>query len=570
MYELLMKNRTALADLITAFRNDIVRQVLRPTYVYSLFLEGGRHPDFLRNGLDRDRLVDRLWAGLGDARGAERMVPSERHDLLLGDIPYFYTKPGSLDLWDSRDRCIPNFFETDGLSEALRRCRSLSQADCELQKEFIKVALEAGGRRHLQVRPLSREAARGTNKRFAPDEFLDAAIDIGDRLEAMAIWGEEQRDATWLEPLWLGEEQWQLGPANIGLYNGLAGIAFYLAYLAKVSGQERFTQLALAAKNSIEDVLDNGMIERNVSALRGRASFVYTLMHLSSLWDDSDLLDSAMGQVRLIQEHFTSDSSFDLLDGSAGTIVVLLHLHELTGSDLPYETAISCGNHLLAHAKETPSGHGWKIPLAERPLAGFSHGASGISWALANLGRATGEDRFLEVAASALRYERGLFNAQTRNWIDLRTADEATGGHFPVAWCNGAPGIGIARLLCSDLLSYEHFEEEIEAALATTLRQGFGGTHCLCHGDFGNMELLLLAAEKRNDERLLREAHDLGYRALEDARQRGRWLSGWTGSNDEASGLMIGLSGIGLGLLRLATRQEVPSPLYLAPPRSDK
>lgn len=569
VYKLLMKNQEALADRVLDFRDDIVRQVLRPTYIYSLFLEGGLHPDFLRNGLDRDRFIDRLWAGFGNVQGVEKMISSERYDLLLGDVPYFYTKPGSLDLWDSQGRQIPNFFETNGLQETLRRCRSLSEEGLIQQTEFIKVALEIGGRQNLQVRAPSRKATQKTNETLSPNEFIDAAIEIGDRLETTAIWSKDHQDATWLEPLWLGNEQWQLGPANIGLYNGLSGIAFYLAYLAKISGQKRFERLARAAKTSVEDILKTDPSERNVSALRGRASFIYTLMHLSSLWEEPALLDLALEETRTIREHVSSDSSFDLLDGCAGTIIVLLHLYEMTGSRIPYETAVACGNHLLAHAQETPTGHGWKIQLAERPLAGFSHGASGISWALATLGHVTGDERLLEVASSGLKYERGMFDPERGNWQDLRVADVSTEGHFPVAWCNGAPGIGIARLLCLDLLSYEHLEEEIDAALATTLSQGFGGTNCLCHGDFGNMELLLLAAEKRRDPRLTQEACRIGMQALDDARKRQRWLSGWSGSSDEALGLMIGLAGIGHGLLRLGTKQGVPSPLYLAPPVKD-
>jgi type 2 lantibiotic biosynthesis protein LanM len=563
VYQLLAKNKEALVDMISGFRDDVVRQVLRPTYIYSLFLEGGLHPDFLRNGLDRDRFMDRLWAGLGAARGVEKTVPSEREDLLVGDIPYFYTTPGSCDLWDSRGKRIPQFFETDGLAEALKHCEALGEEDFELQKDFIRVALESGGRPHLRLQRPSSEVGR--KQHIGRDAFLDAAVEIGDHLEDKAIWGEGRQSATWLEPSWLGNEQWQLGPADTGLYNGLSGIAFFLAYLAGISGQGRFKHLARAAANSLGEVAEYGPPERNVSAFRGRASSIYTLMHLSRLWDEPVLLERALEEARKVRDHVAADTALDLLDGPAGTAVVLLQLHEMTGARLPYDAALMCGDHLLAHASRMPEGLGWRIPLADKPLAGFSHGASGISWALAMLGRASGEERFVEASVAALRYERSLFEPAMNNWLDLRTADGAAGASFPVAWCNGAPGIGIARLLCLDLVPYEHFAEEIEAALDTTLHRGFGGTHCLCHGDFGNAELLLLAAEKLDDPRLMHEAHRVGGRALADARQRGRWLSGWSGSNDEALGLMIGLSGVGHGLLRLATDGRVPSPVYLAP-----
>ena len=66
---------------------------------------------------------------------------------------------------------------------------------------------------------------------------------------------------------------------------------------------------------------------------------------------------------------------------------------------------------------------------------------------------------------------------------------------FQTAWCHGAPGIGLARLRSLPVLDDAATRAELRAAIATTLAHGFTGSHCLCHGGFGNLELLVRAHE---------------------------------------------------------------------------
>jgi lantibiotic modifying enzyme len=202
-------------------------------------------------------------------------------------------------------------------------------------------------------------------------------------------------------------------------------------------------------------------------------------------------------------------------------------------------------------------------------LTGFSHGAAGIAWALLELSALTGDNRFGEAARAAVSYERSLFSATAGNWPDLRDPDpsevsEVQSNSFVTAWCHGAPGIGMARLRSLRHMDDPVARAEIKAAIHTTLQQGFGGNHSLCHGDLGNLELLLLASQVLNDPLYRTEIDRLAGRILEDIQVRG-WVSG-VPQGIESPGLMTGLAGIGYGLLRLAEPTRVPSLLTLAPP----
>jgi lantibiotic modifying enzyme len=135
-----------------------------------------------------------------------------------------------------------------------------------------------------------------------------------------------------------------------------------------------------------------------------------------------------------------------------------------------------------------------------------------------------------------------------------------------VAWCHGAPGIGLSRLASLRYIDDATTREEITIALKTTLAQGFGRNHSLCHGDLGNLETLLTATsildEPEYHEQLERFTAML-FESIEDA----GWITG-VPQGVETPGLMTGLAGIGYELLRLAAPERVPSVLLLAPPTS--
>ena len=116
------------------------------------------------------------------------------------------------------------------------------------------------------------------------------------------------------------------------------------------------------------------------------------------------------------------------------------------------------------------------------------------------------------------------------------------------AWCQRRPGIGLARILSLGRLDEPATRSEIEAALETTLAQGFGDNHCCA--------MATLATSRRCCRR--REARDpwcgaaadrMSAATLDSIRKNG-WICG-VPSGVETPGLMTGLAGIGFGLLRL-------------------
>ncbi len=584
MYGLLLANREALLapdGPIHRFAGEDIRFIFRHTRTYILLAIETLHPDLQRNALDRDRHFLRLWYLLEERQDIAGLIASELQALWQGDVPFFHTFTDSVDLFDHEDRCHPDLLARSCLDEVVDHIGRLDELDLKRQVWFIRGTMAC-----QRIQP-GHMSAGGMGHSFRPvldtgmpsrSLLLREACRVGDRLVELALRGrsDEGEGATWLGMVMLSENVWQLLPLGIDLYNGLGGITLFLAYLARASGESKYSDLARAVLTVIRK--QQRSIEENLAmngAFTGWGGLIYLYTHLYSLWGEPQLLADVLHCARQAGAHSGEDENYEVMYGNAGAILTLHGLYEIHPAPEVLASMGQCGQHLLAHALPMAQGLGWPCKALDCvPLAGYSHGASGIASALEVLYRRTGQEDYLRKAAATLAYERTLFSQEHGNWQDMRShrlepkeGEELPPANYPVAWCNGAPGIALSRFRMPSLDDAAS-RAEIEVSLDTTRRLGFGYTHSLCHGDLGNLELFLEA--RQAGWPLLEENEVERYAAgiLEGIRQQG-WICG-TPRGLETPGLMTGLAGIGYGFLRLYDPAGTPSVLLLDPPRSSR
>ena len=570
-YEILMAHSEELvAGPLACFGPDELRVIVRSTKTYNNLLRQSFHPDLLRDAQDRQRHFQHLGKAIEWQPYLARLLDAECEDLLTGDIPMFTTRPDTLDLYTSRGEVLKDFFKETSLQMVTRRMRSLSSEDLDRQLWFIGASFAAI--------PLAESTEGWRPSRLCPvddpvttEHLVAAAKAVGDRLATLAI--HQDDGANWVGLSLETEREWQLRAAGVDLYSGMPGIILFLAYAGVVSGETAYTTLARQALRTLERqqrLLERFKAQESIGAFNGLGSSIYLLSHLGALWNEPALLDEAERLSARLDERIGDDTAFDIMAGTAGSVLALLSLHAVRPTSAVLATAVRCGEHLLAHAQAVSGGLGWLNPLlAAEPLAGFSHGAAGIAYGLLKLGKATGQLRFHDAGMAGLAYERALFSADAQNWPDLRKVlGEKKGSEFMAVWCHGAAGIGLGRLGSLSSADTVAVREDIDIALRTTLRDGFGLNHCLCHGDLGALDLLLVATQHLTSEE---HRHNLATRTamVFDSIERYGWLTGLPRSI-ETPGLMTGIAGIGYQLLRLAHPEQVPSVLLLDPPRAGR
>jgi type 2 lantibiotic biosynthesis protein LanM len=400
--------------------------------------------------------------------------------------------------------------------------------------------------------------------------LLTAALKIGDRLCELVIQHEE--GAHWIGLKLVHGRAWTLAPAGLDLYSGQPGIILFLAYLGQVTGKQKYTSLARLATQTLFNEIDTLKVQRwEIGAFEGWSSLIYMYTHLSVLWQDSAYLEKAEELAFHLAPLIAQDKYLDIIRGAAGAIRVLLNLYTVIHSSGVIDLARRCGDHLLTQAKKMPQGIAWHTSSEqERPLTGFSHGTAGIALSLFQLAFYTGDERYQQAALAAMNYDRSVFSPTLKNWPDYRDLeadDLPTSSQDVIAmttWCHGAPGIGLARL--GSLAYYDDLamRQDITIALQTTLERGFGQNHSLCHGDMGNIEIVLVASQQFPTSDYRQSLEEITAMIVASIESHG-WYTG-VPMNVETPGLMTGIAGIGYGLLRLATPDQVPSILLLDAP----
>ena len=574
MYDLLCAHKDELlspgeAGPLARFAQDEVRVVARATRGYGVLLSQTLHPDYLRDALDLDRLLDRLWTGVEDNSHLLRLIKAERRDLMEGDVPIFATRPASSDLFTSAGDRIDDFFPNTGIALSRETITGLGPEDRRRQVWFIRASIAT-----LDLQ--EDELTRGRYEPVWPSSILsrnelaplliEEARRIGDRLEELSL--QDKNHATWIGFAY-ANKTWSLDALYEDLYAGSSGIILALAYLGSFStlargprGFGKYTELARRALNTLRARLENrGKHIRSIGAFDGWGGIIYMLSHLAALWQDAELISYANSMVDRLPELIDQDSSLDVVGGCAGCIGALLALNKASPSGKALAVAAQCGDRLIAKAQPAESGLGWFNNIETvKPITGFAHGTAGIAWALLELAALTENKKYRDTALEAISYEHTQYSSAAGNWAG-NAGESETGPSM--AWCYGAPGIGLARVCAMKHVDHPIVREDLQRAIQATLGRGPGANHSLCHGDLGNLDFLLQACQATGSRELAAKVNELTNQIIASMKKYG-WLCG-VPLAVESPALMNGLAGICYGLLRMAEPERVPSVLALSP-----
>ncbi|MDI1431417.1 type 2 lanthipeptide synthetase LanM family protein [Polyangium sorediatum] len=575
MYRFLERHRRELLSPegpIHAFKRQRVRFIYRATAIYASVFKKLLLPKHLRSGVDasivleilgRDRIAHEerpvLWA----------LLPAEIRALVQGDIPFFSADPASDRLEVSPGEHIDEAFLEPSFHLVLGRLSALGDDDLAGHTALIRGALYAYIATEVHEDPSApgEKPARAGHLSRPPAGFVEEAVRCADELRKQAIKAKDG-SISWFAPRYMMQAgRYRFQSIGWGLYDGVCGVAIFFSALNDVAGAA-YGKLALAALEPVLQLLRRGTSRQRfasqlgISGATGLASVLYSLVQVGKRLGHGTLIDAALEAAPLItMDRIAADQALDIIGGSASAILGLLALHRETGAPSLLERAVACGEHLLAARRETPSGHRLWPAVNGRFLTGFSHGAAGVCYALLRLHEATRETTFRGAAEDALAYERSVFDADQENWPDLR-GRETDVPAFGKSWCHGAVGIGLSRLGGLHVLATPDIRQDIDVALRTVKTFDLHSADHLCCGNFGRVELFLVAARRLGQPTLQEHAGRLAGELVERAAARGGFSLFPPFRREVPSpGFFQGMSGIGYTLLRLHDPNMLPSVL---------
>jgi len=386
-------------------------------------------------------------------------------------------------------------------------------------------------------------------------EWLSASDRIGCRLCRDARWSSER--CAWLG--WIPEPArkgvYDFGVLGPSFYSGAAGTALFLASLSKETGDSLQRRCAEAALRYCFDGIDGDLV--GIGLYDGLAGIAYVLIRAGQILRDSEWIAKGDLLLKRLPEEPKPEWPADIISGLAGIILVQLWAAR-NGIDYALDRAYRCGRRLASMAQRSAAGWSWTSPAsAHINLVGYSHGTSGIAAALVGLLEHFDDPFLREAAQGALDYDNAHFSFEKQNWADYRTAETEDAPEFMSGWCHGAPGIAVSRL------QMRNPPPDLWVALNTTLRSVQAGHNfCLCHGLCGNADILLSAHERFPNLEYLHAATAVADRGLECFHRRDRPWNCGIEEHEDAPQLLTGVAGIGYFLLRCGN-QAVPSVLTI-------
>ena len=575
-YRLLLDNKDELSTdggpLRQLFAHE-ARFIFRSTAFCMFVLNRAFHPDCLRDGVDLSVQMDILARSLIktlDKPGTWPLIRAETEALWQTDVPKFSARGDGVSM-TLRSGDVGCFVES-AWNRVRRKIGDLSEADLRWQASLIAGSMDARSANRLADRAFA-PSPNMSDEPLPPavqrDELLEHALSLARDIESKAFFSRNG------EPGWMvlgfspESEQFALGSMEHDLYNGRAGLALFFAALEKVlpgSGYRALAHATLAPiRRWIAKASDRELARLGFGGYSGLSSIVYALTRAGGLLGDGDLIDDARSAaLRIAQDEIDQDEILDAIGGSAGAILGLLACHAATGDAKVLAKAVACGRHLLAKREADACGLRTWPTLDKAHLTGFSHGAAGIAYALLRLHEMTSDREFYDAAKEGIGFETHEFVPERDNWPDHRGAARnlQENPRFGMAWCHGAPGIGLGRIGALDVMDVPEVRRDIEAALRATGRVGLLPRDHLCCGNAGLIDTLCTAGERLARPECTREALRLVARTAARARRDGGFAVAFRNGFFNP-GLFQGTAGVGYQMLRLASPGEIPSVLLL-------
>ncbi|WP_135826495.1 type 2 lanthipeptide synthetase LanM family protein [Halorussus ruber] len=523
------------------------RVIFRPTNVYHAILRSSVARDPLRDGawltVEMDELAFPFFDGWTDSKDLWPLCGAERRALRRFDVPRIASTPdGETAFHDGEELDLS--LASSGYERARRRVASFDATDRERQTWMIRRALTTADDERPPAEPASVTDDR--LRREAVESF-DGVIEAvtGAPVEDWMVMAGTDADLT-------------LNPADESMYLGRSGVALTAAALHETTGESRYRRFTADLLGPVADEIEAGVegggSSFSLGGTMGVGSVIYALSVVADLLGEARYRRLADEAVRTVtDDRIAADDAFDVMDGSAGAILGLLAHYDRGGDSAALDRAVACGDRLL-DGRVSVGGHRVWETNDETPLTGFSHGSAGIAYALAELGAATGESRYVEAVREALAFEEALYDPDRSNWKHGWASDR-----FMDRWCHGRSGIALARMGIADALGEEILPARRESALSATVESDPKGVDDLCCGNLGRVEALLEAA--RRGDRPQSDAAELAGRCLARTDRDGTLaLRGrtWVGPNP---GFYKGLSGAAYTLLRVRDPERLPCAL---------
>jgi len=500
MLSLLQENRDDFYErLCILFRKLPLRVLLRDTQDYQNFLDFSTHPSCMVDYTEREKIFENIW---NNAFVQQEIIKHEVNALVRHDIPYFYTTTNSLDIHTAKST-VSNFYTKSMLNLSKNHIDNMTENTVAFSFSLLQESLNT-----LSVD--IREIEIPKNNLHIKNEYLRKATDIADVVLENVYIDDDKKMVAWAEVMPCEGDSFMLDYPDQNLYNGTSGLFIFFYFMNQLVPNTKYDNILAALEYEV--FCQPFTKQQHYSGFHGAGARLTAAFTVFRYKKEARYLNYLQENLELILNDIENYSSWDWIYGKSSLICVLSRIYE--------ECSIPLAKDILIKFTKNMS-----IPDGLEP--GFAHGHSGILFALMRANSVLkSKDVEEQIHSIYLILQKTLQHNHNLN----------------SSWCRGTTGIN------KTLTEFHSACSSSDRILIPTQTNSHLQNSCLCHGEYGDLSLLI-------------ERFALFKDPLEEIIEKPILLK----SNHDLVplGLFTGLSGLGLQLLRIADPLTILDILYL-------
>ncbi len=539
------------------FKNQKIRVILRPTFLYSKLMLLSKNIFLLGNKTNRKILFSKLAFERQDQMS---FVYSEYDQLINHDIPIFYTYTDDFEIFDSSYNRLGILSKKTPLENSILKIKKMSLDDLDNQRILIDQAMRLKEYKGDKTDIVFASPGNSGNHHIDFEKAIDLCQNIGDLLLKRAVYPNEN-SATWISTTILGKEESEFGVGPVGndVYLGNAGIALFLAHLYQFTQKEKYKEIVTKAVNynirflQQEKLYENG----NVGYYNGTSGLLLSIAVIHKIIPIENFDDIMITSLQRLKRLVKNCNNYDIFAGSGGLITSLIQLNELYPEYQDYIRPLLEDSYQSLFENAVRRNHTayWenKNTLA---YVGYAHGNAGILASLIKL-------KSIEKEVLGYSLVDPQFLVEISNFIDEAYDEELNSWEnipgtkkYSNGWCHGAPGLLLSQIAAkesnSEMLRDESY---IRNLVDITINKGFGANPSYCHGDLGSLKILEKYSIVFEDEALLNQCTHTYVNIFHNTIDK-KWEKQVL-SHSESLGLLIGVSGWGYSVLQFLYSDQV-------------
>lgn len=472
-------------------QDQSIRVLLRDTQDYWNFLNFSTHPSCMSDFIEHEKVLQNLW---NHSFISNKMISHETNALTYYDIPYFYTKVNSYDLF-SIDKTVTNFFMININNIFKNHIYQLCTENVNFSLILIKEATNS-----LEYKLENISIPSHNDYGYLP---LSLAADIKDVILKSVVINEKYKTIIWPE---VTHEPNSSSPnihyPDSNFYNGTSGLYVFL-YAIKYYTKTDIPLLPLLE----QEVFNNDFSSNIISAFYGHGAQLLTSFILFRLTHEKKFYNYIVTQITNLLAVENYHNSNEWLKGCASILCLLARIIETM--NLPQA---------LDLVKKITKFY----TIKDINTKGFAHGYAGALFSL-------------------IRVNSILNNNKLKNIINelAHLLVSSSFDNISSSWCRGTLGINRA------LKAYSIYSPNSNITWPTDFVEPTYSTKnsCICHGKYGDISAYIeqLACNDISESHYNQIVSDI----LKDP------LILSSSENLIPLGMFTGITGIGYQLLRL-------------------